>query len=90
MEPKLRVIEPEALMSQLPQILQEAESVPLVISGNSMSPFMIHGRDTVYLSRVTKPIRRGDMILYRRRNGAYILHRVYRVKQDTYTLVGDG
>jgi hypothetical protein len=90
MEPKLRIIEPEALMSQLPQILQEAESVPLVISGNSMSPFLIHGRDTVYLSRVTKPIRRGDMILYRRRNGAYILHRVYRVKQDTYTLVGDG
>lgn len=29
------------------------------------------------------------MILYRRDNGAYILHRIYRVTPDGYWLVGD-
>ncbi len=90
MEYKLRVIEPEALMEQLPQLLQETESVPLVISGNSMAPFLAHGRDTVYLSKVTEPPQKGDMILYRRASGAYILHRIYRVRNGTYDLVGDG
>ena len=90
MERKLRVIEPEELMSQLPQLLQEAESVPLIISGSSMSPFLAHGRDTVYLSKVTGPLKKGDMILYRRASGAYILHRIYRVRDGVYDLVGDG
>lgn len=90
MERKLRVIEPEELMQQLPQLLQEAESVPLIISGSSMSPFLTHGRDTVYLSKVTGPLKKGDMILYRRASGAYILHRIYRVRDGVYDLVGDG
>ena len=29
------------------------------------------------------------MILYRRTNGKYILHRIYRTEPNTYTLVGD-
>lgn len=90
MERKLRVIEPEELMQQLPRLLQEAESVPLIISGNSMSPFLTHGRDTVYLSKVTEPLKKGDMILYRRASGAYILHRIYQVRDGVYDLVGDG
>lgn len=90
MERNVRVIEPEALMAQLPQLLLEAESVPLIISGNSMAPFLKHGRDTVYLSRVTQPPKKGDMILYRRKNGQYILHRIYRVRNGAYDLVGDG
>jgi hypothetical protein len=89
MEHKLRVIEPEELMRQLPQLLEETESVPLVISGSSMTPFLVHGRDTVYLSKVTEPLKKGDMILYRRASGAYILHRICRARNGTYDLVGD-
>ena len=88
MEPKVRVIAPQELMPQLLQLLQEAQFVPLVISGNSMSPFLRHGRDTVYLSKLATPPKRGDMILYQRDNGRFILHRVYRVG-TTYTMVGD-
>lgn len=90
MERKVRVIEPEALMAQLPEMLQETESVPLVISGNSMAPFLKHGRDTVYLSGITQPPKKGDIVLYRRGNGQYILHRIYRQRGQTYELVGDG
>ena len=90
MEHKVRVIEPDDLMDQLPQLLSQAESIPLIISGNSMSPFLIHGRDTVYLSKVTKPPKRGDIVLFRRKSGAYILHRIYAEHNGVYDLVGDG
>ena len=85
----IRELEPEVLMPALLGLLEETGMVPLVISGSSMTPFLVHGRDTVYLSKVTAPLKRGDMILYRRDSGAYILHRIFRSEGDIYTLVGD-
>ncbi len=90
MEHKVRVIPPELLMGQLPQLLEEAEFVPLIITGNSMAPFLRHGRDTVYLSKVTEPPKKGDMILYQRDSGGYVLHRICRERNGMYDLVGDG
>lgn len=87
-----RILPPEILLEEYRKILEEnasVEALPLVISGSSMTPFLVHGRDTVYLSRLTRPVRRGDVLLYQRRSGAYILHRVYRVEGDNYTMVGD-
>ncbi|MBR5020759.1 MAG: S24/S26 family peptidase, partial [Oscillospiraceae bacterium] len=53
-------------------------------------PFLISGRDTVHLSRLERPARRGDILLYRRDNGDYVLHRVRRVEKDgTLTIIGD-
>ncbi len=89
MEHKVKVLEPEQLMPKLLEMLEVTEPVPLVISGSSMTPFLAHGRDTVYLSKVKKPLHRGDMVLYRRDSGNYILHRVYRTEGDTCTMVGD-
>lgn len=91
MESKTRILPPEVLLEEYRKLLQEdaVEALPLLISGNSMSPFLIGGRDTVYLSRLTRPVRRGDAVLYRRRNGAYIFHRVYKVTPEGCTMVGD-
>ena len=89
MEHRVRVLPPEMLMEQLLGLLDTAEYVPLNISGSSMTPFLVHSRDTVYLSKVTRPLKKGDMILYRRDNGAYILHRICRVEPESYRLVGD-
>lgn len=90
MEVKTRVVAPAVLIEEYRQLLREgAESLPLVISGNSMSPFLIHGRDMVYLSALNRPPRRGDALLYQRRNGSYVFHRVYRVTDEGLTMVGD-
>ena len=91
MEKTRRILPPEVLLEEYRQLLQneEIESLPLVISGNSMSPFLIHGRDTIYLSRLTRPVKRGDVLLYQRDSGAYILHRVYKIECDSFTMVGD-
>ena len=89
MERNVKVLPPEVLMDQLLELLEDTEAVPLVISGSSMAPFLVHGRDTVYLSKVKYPLKKGDMILYCRDNGAYILHLICRAEGGTYTLVGD-
>jgi len=89
MKHNVKILEPETLMEPLLALLEETDAVPLVISGSSMTPFLAHGRDTVYLSKVQRPLKRGDMILYRRTGGAYILHRIFRVEEGSYTLVGD-
>lgn len=88
MEHKVKVMAPEQLIPPLLELLEDTSSVPLLISGNSMSPFLIHGRDSVFLSKITMPPQRGDMILYRRDDGRYILHRVYEAG-TSYTMVGD-
>lgn len=89
MEYNVRVLDPEVLMEPLLSLLEEAEAVPLVISGSSMTPFLVHGRDKVLLSKPRRPLKKGDMILYRRAGGAYVLHRICRAEGDSYTLVGD-
>ena len=34
-------------------------------------------------------IQKNDILLFRRKSGAFVLHRVYRVEGDTLTMVGD-
>lgn len=92
MKEETKIIDPGSLLETYRTLLQEeknAERLPLLISGDSMGPFLRHGRDTVYLSRLTRPARRGDILLYQRDNGAYVLHRVYGVTPRGLTMVGD-
>lgn len=89
MEHNLRIVSPELIMGPLLELLEEATAIPLVISGGSMTPFLVHQRDTVYLSKVNSKLKRGDMVLYQRDNGRYVLHRILRVEGDLYTMIGD-
>ena len=93
MEMKRKMLPPEVLLEEYRRILAEEPQVaalPLVITGNSMTPFLIPGRDTVYLSRLERPVRRGDILLYQRGSGQYVLHRVWKAEKDgSFTMVGD-
>ena len=79
----------DSVVEPLLGLLDETSAVPLVISGSSMTPFLVPGRDVVYLSKVKESLTRGDMVLYRRDNGRYILHRIVCVDADSYTMLGD-
>lgn len=89
MEHKHRILSPDLVIEPFISLLEEVETVPLVISGGSMTPFLVHGRDTVYLSKIDKALKKGDMVLYRRDNGRYVLHRVMRTDGGLYTMIGD-
>lgn len=85
-----KTVSPEVLLEEYRQLLADgAEDLPLLVSGGSMTPFLIHGRDTVYLSRLTRPARRGDILLYRRDSGNYVLHRVFAATPEALTMLGD-
>lgn len=92
MKTETKIKQPEVLLEEYRRLLWENPSIdalPLVISGSSMNPFLVHGRDTVYLSRLTRLVRRGDMLLYRRENGNYVLHRVFKAGPESLTMIGD-
>ena len=93
MQTRKTILPPEVLLEEYRRLLAEdprITALPLVVTGSSMTPFLVSGRDTVFLSRLERPARRGDILLYRRDSGQYVLHRVWRVETDgTFTIVGD-
>lgn len=79
-----------AYLSVLCSLIAEGETVRCTVSGGSMLPFLAHGRDAVILQMPQTPPGRGDIVLYRRADGAYILHRICRVCTDgSYEIIGD-
>ena len=92
MNRKKSALPTSAMLDDYARLLREEPritSLPLVVSGSSMNPFLVNGRDTVHLARLTRPVRRGDILLYRRGNGDYVLHRVWKAGPDSCTMVGD-
>lgn len=62
----------------------------LTVSGRSMLPLLLDRVSRVRFGAISVP-KRGDMILYRRTNGTYVLHRIVKCCDDgTYTICGDG
>lgn len=79
-------------MEQLAQLLEvqlERGIAPLRVVGCSMSPTFESNRDTVYLQKAQTPLRKGDVILYRRKSGQYVLHRIVRIRNGGLILSGD-
>lgn len=78
------------LMPIIRDSFEQGLTVTLPVTGNSMKPLFSHKRDSVVLSACDPySLKRGDVPLYRRDDGQYVLHRIVRVEEDTYTLTGD-
>ena len=81
-----------ASMDELMPLLNERIAAGQVVKfspkGISMLPMLRSGRDTVTLSSISRKIKKYDIVLYRRDDGKYVLHRIISLG-DTYTLIGD-
>ena len=84
-----RVVDTGAYVSVLRELAESGKTVSMRIAGNSMSPFLVHDRDYIFFTRPEREIRRGDMVFYQRFTGQYVMHRVCRIKDNRYYLVGD-
>lgn len=73
----------------LEQELAERGSVLRTTTGDSMRPMLRERETLVELRRPAEALRRYDLPLYRREDGAYVLHRILRVKGDGYLICGD-
>ena len=78
------------LLPMIEESFRQGMTVTLGVTGNSMLPLFRDKRDSVILAACDpKALRRGDVPLYRRPDGRFILHRILKVENETYTLAGD-
>lgn len=63
-------------------------TVKIPITGISMRPLLVWGRDTVDLVKCENPTK-GDIIFYLRDNGQFVLHRIVGTDENGYVLCGD-
>ena len=83
-----KTVQLDEIMPLIRERLAVGENVRFSPRGTSMLPMLLPGRDSVVLSPVTGRLRRGDLPLYQRKNGQYVLHRVIAAG-ESYTCCGD-
>lgn len=69
--------------------LKNGQQVQMTVVGHSMFPLFRNKLDSVVLSPISGRIKKGDVILYKRQNGQYVLHRIIRHKKGVYSANGD-
>jgi hypothetical protein len=79
----------QALVPVMEEAFRRGKSFRLPIRGTSMLPLLVEGRDAVILEKPAGPLAAGDIPLYRRADGSYVLHRIVAVEGDGYVLCGD-
>ncbi|HHW31713.1 MAG TPA: peptidase S24 [Clostridiaceae bacterium] len=88
---KTNFIKMSLLVPIIEMLFNEGCQIKLAVSGNSMYPFLRHGIDSVVIDKdFHRKIKKGDIILFKRDNGQYVLHRVVKIseKGELY-LAGD-
>ena len=64
--------------------------VAFTTSGTSMLPMLRDRKDVVYLRRPNGKIKKYDVVLFQRRSGDYVLHRVVKIAPEgAFTICGD-
>lgn len=76
----------EELFPLIKQKIDEESEISFCAFGTSMLPFIHDGSDLVTLGPIRSPLKKNDIVFYRRANGQFVLHRIVKVK-DTNTLL---
>ena len=78
------------LLPFIEEALNNDKTFIIPITGTSMRPLLIAGRDTVTLKKCDSKLKKGDLPLYRRQDGAFVLHRVVGFTENgDYIMCGD-
>lgn len=89
------IIDTTEYIETMKEIIQNGKECHMLVTGNSMAPFLYHERDTIYFTSPTTPLKRGDMVFFQRASGQYVMHRIKKVKKNPstsekeYYLIGD-
>ncbi len=90
MKPEPKCVSMEEMSPLLLGLIDQGTDVTILVTGNSMRPMLTHLKSTVTLTKCDpKALKKGDIPLYRRDNGQYVLHRIVKVREDTYDIIGD-
>lgn len=85
--PKLNM---ETLLPFIEEAFSRGLDFQIPITGTSMNPLLFQSRDFVKIVKPALPLKAGDIPLYRRADGAFVLHRVVGIKDNgEYIMCGD-
>lgn len=65
------------------------EKMPLTVTGISMYPFLVPGRDSVFLEKPRGKVKKGGIYMFLRPDGSCVLHRVRKIKDEGIYFIGD-
>jgi signal peptidase I len=85
----MTIIDTQEYVSMLRELTEQGKEVSMRISGNSMSPFLMHGRDSILLKKPGRKLKKGDMVFFQRKSGRFVMHRIVQVKKKGFYLLGD-
>lgn len=85
-----RILDTNAFLDTVCDLLRQGQRhVAIPVTGGSMVPFL-HSGDMAYLDLPDTPLKKGDIVLYTRESGRYILHRIKKINRDgSFIMVGD-
>lgn len=86
---KIEYLSIEEMMPIINESLRAGGSVELPVRGRSMLPLLQEGRDSVILRSLKKPLKKHDVILYKRESGTYVLHRIVALEEGGCACKGD-
>lgn len=75
--------------SVLENTLKEVGLICIETKGTSMNPLLYSGKNKVLIVKANGKLKKHDIVLYKRDNGIYVLHRIMKVLGDSYVLCGD-
>ena len=85
--PKLNM---ETMLPFIEEAFNRGVDFQIPITGTSMNPLLYQKRDFVKIVKPVLPLKLGDIPLYRRKDGSFILHRVVGIKENgEYIMCGD-
>lgn len=87
---KHKEIANDIIIPEIARLLDEGHSVTLTLRGVSMRPFLEDGRDKAILTKPSKPVRVGDVVLAEVSPRRYALHRIVKIDGSLITMRGDG
>lgn len=80
----------ESNKKDIEKLLADGNVLRIKPEGYSMYPMFVPGRDEAVIHGTgSRNARRGDVVLYRRKNGMLVLHRLHHYGKDGIYMVGD-
>lgn len=84
-----KIVQIEDIVPIIEEQLNSGGKVSFTPRGTSMLPLFRDNMDTVILATPKFPLKKYQIVFYRRNNGKYILHRIVKVQKGSYTMRGD-
>lgn len=83
-------VQSDVVIAELRRFIDEGKSVILPVSGRSMLPFIVGGKDRVEFFPLKDELQKGDVVMAEVDEGYYVVHRVMRIDDNRLVLEGDG